>query len=628
MANGGDVVIRDEVRTPQRHRMEPPPQGARRVEAREAEARSRFGVEPRGAGSFVRVFATNAIGVAVIGDFNSWDEAAPAPLASAGDGFWEATVPGMVAGSEYQLLITRGDGEVKHRLDVAARDTRHSSLDNWHNKSKVVDPTFDWTPFNTPVFDDLILYQCHVGSFSGHRDGLIAPGDVASFDLLQTKLDYITKLGFNGLALLPVQEFRADRSWGYNPSFFFALESAYGSPAELRKLVDACHQRGLAVIFDVVFNHISNDDSSFYHFDEQADGNGDSYLGDYPSTPWGPAPAFWRQGIKDFFLANMHMYLEEYRGDGLRFDSTRTMENTRGWGDDGWKFMQHLTWEGKRRFPGKYFIAEHIGDHDSIIHSAGFHATWVKEPFDRLQGALNGNDPVGNLEALVGTSFGPGRVYAYSWNVIKYLLGSHDECGDLKNGDEGKRHFVQRFGGRDNWYARAKARLAWALNAATSGTPMMFMGGECHQPGYWHDGRDQHGDHRFDWSIAGDWMGMGMRLLVEAANKTRWSNPALRSGGLEVTHRDPSGVLAFKRWNNAGNVVLVVVNASDVSYTGTTYGVATGQAGRWTQILCSQDAWFGGWDGAGNAYHEPWTQADGRIYVNVPKWSVTMFRLL
>jgi 1,4-alpha-glucan branching enzyme len=58
------------------------------------------------------------------------------------------------------------------------------------------------------------------------------------------------------------------------------------------------------------------------------------------------------------------------------------------------------------------------------------------------------------------------------------------------------------------------------------------------------------------------------------------------------------------------------------------YGVATGQAGRWQQILCSQDAWFGGWDGAGNAFYEPWTQADGRIYINVPQWSVTMFRLL
>ena len=121
---------------------------------------------------------------------------------------------------------------------------------------------------------------------------------------------------------------------------------------------------------------------------------------------------------------------------------------------------------------------------------------------------------------------------------------------------------------------------------------------------------------------------MGMRHLVQAANQTRWSNPALRNGGLEVTHRDPSGVIAFKRWNHAGDVVLVVVNASDTSYTGTSYGVVTGQSGRWQQILCSQDAWFGGWDGAGNAFHEPWTQADGRIYVNTPQWSVTMFHLL
>jgi 1,4-alpha-glucan branching enzyme len=595
---------------------------------RVSQSPSWFGVQLRGTGSFVRVYAQNAIGVGVIGTFNAWDPATAAILEPTGDGFWEATVTGLLAGGEYELLITRADGVVKHRLDVAARDTRHSSLDNRHNESKVVDPTFDWLPFGTPAFDDLILYQCHVGSFSGYRDGHVAPGEVASFNQLATKLDYIRGLGFNALALLPVQEFRADRSWGYNPAFFFALESAYGTPAELRALVDACHARGLAVIFDVVFNHISNEDSSFYRFDERADGTGDGYLGDYPPTPWGPVPAFWRQGIREFFLANMHMYLDEYRGDGLRFDSTRTMETARGLGDDGWRFMQFLTWEGKRRFPGKYFIAEHIGDHESIIQSAGFHATWIKEPFDRLVGALQGSDPVGNIESLLGTGFGPGRSYAFSSSLIKYLLGSHDECGDLDSGRQGKQHFVQRFGGRENWYARAKARLAWPLNVAISGNPMMFMGGECHQPGYWHDGQDVNGDHRFDWSIAGDWMGMGMRYLVQAANQTRWNHPALRSGGLEVTHRDPGGVLAFKRWNGTGDVVLVVVNASDASYTGASYGVATGQSGRWQQILCSQDAWFGGWDGAGNAFHEPSTQGDGRIYVNVPQWSVTMFRLL
>ena len=592
-----------------------------------------IGAVPQGAGSRVRVFAPNATSVKVLGDWNAWDEATALDLPPAGGGFWEGHVAGLVAGGRYELLVGRGAASFNHRLDPAARDTDSSSLDNWHNKSQVVDTTAVWSPFSTPSFDNLILYQCHVGSFSGYHDGHDASDGVASFDQLRTKLGYIRELGFNGLALLPVQEFRANRSWGYNPAFFFALESAYGRPADLRALVDACHQRGLAVIFDVVYNHISDQDSSFYHFDERPDGTGDSYLGTHPTyrTDWGTAPAFWRQGIRDFFVANMAMYLREYNGDGLRFDSTRAMERAHGLGNDGWEFMQHLTWEAKRLFPGKYLIAEHLPDHESILSSAGFHATWTAEPFYRLLRALNGDHPVGNIEGLIGNAFGPGRSYAYSWNTITYTMGSHDECGDNEQGDkDGKshRHFVQRFGGRENWHARAKARMAWALNVAIKGTPMLFMGSECHLDGYWHDGTDPNGDHRFDWSIAGDWIGMGMRSLVQAANQTRWTHPALRNGGLEVTHRDPSGVIAFKRWNNDGDVVLIVVNASDTSYTGTSYGVATGQAGRWQQILCSQDAWFGGWDGAGNAFYEPWTQADGRVYINVPQWSVTMFRLL
>ncbi len=596
---------------------------------------TQFGAFPQGGGSLVGVWAPNATALAVIGDFCAWNTAAAAPLMPMGGGLWEGLVAGLMANGRYELLVTRdttpasppGDDPVNHRLDVAARDTDDSSLDNKTNKSWVVDTIQNWRPFSTPGFDDLIIYQCHVGTFACRGDGLVAQDGVASFAQLMTKIGYIRELGFNAIELLPIQEFRANRSWGYNPSFFFALDSAYGDPASLRALVDACHASGLAVIFDVVYNHISDDDSSFYHFDEESDGTGDSYLGTF-RTPWGWAPAFWRQGIRDFFLANMAMYLVEYRGDGLRFDATRMIEAARGWGNDGWEFMQYLTWEAKSLFPGKYLIAEHIPDHDSIVSGAGFHATWTDGPFDWMVAALQGNDPVGNIERLLGSSFGPGRNYPFSWSVIKYPMGSHDKIGDMNNGANGNRYFAQRFGGRDNWYARAKARMAWALTAGICGTPLLFMGSECHMDGYWHDENDANGDHRFDWSIAGDWMGMGMRYLVQAANQTRWNHGALRNGLLEVTHRDPNGVIAFKRWNDSGDLVLVVVNASDGNYTGMSYGVATGQAGQWQQILCSQDAWFGGWDGAGNAYYEPWTQADGRVYVNVPKWSVTMFRLV
>jgi len=167
------------------------------------------------------------------------------------------------------------------------------------------------------------------------------------------------------------------------------------------------------------------------------------------------------------------------------------------------------------------------------------------------------------------------------------------------------------------------------------GGPMLFMGSECHMAspfaswGYWHDGRDANGDHRFDWNATADPIGKEMRRLVTAANQVRRDNPALCGESLAITHEDHHNqVVAFKRWAD-GNLVLTVANLGDGNFKYHGYGVRTGgQSGQWTQLLCTQDAAFGGWDGAGNAYHQPWTQRDGRIYINLPKWSVVMFRLL
>ncbi|MFD1691462.1 alpha amylase C-terminal domain-containing protein [Azotobacter chroococcum] len=145
--------------------------------------------------------------------------------------------------------------------------------------------------------------------------------------------------------------------------------------------------------------------------------------------------------------------------------------------------------------------------------------------------------------------------------------------------------------------------------------------------GYWHDGLDLRGDHRFHWGIAGDPLGMEMRRLVAACNAVRWENPALRADSLWISHEDPANqVLAFLRRLD-GNLVLTVVNLGDSSFSGHSYGVrVSGEMGQWTQLLCTQDAVFGGWDGAGNAFYEPGTQPEGMLYINLPKWSVVMFR--
>ena len=225
---------------------------------------------------------------------------------------------------------------------------------------------------------------------------------------------------------------------------------------------------------------------------------------------------------------------------------------------------------------------------------------------------------------------------------MKYTLGSHDDIGDDRNGnacdgltnwDSRHRYFVDQLGGREDWTARAKCRLAWALNVAMPGTPMLFMGSECHMAspyvswGYGHDGCDVNGDHRFDWSIAGDSLGTEMRRLVGACNSVRWQNPALRADSLCLSHEDyVNQVLGFTR-QLYDNTVLVVVNLSDRTFSDHSYGVRTGGiGGECTQVLCTQDAEFGGWDGAGNAYYEPLTQPDGQLYVNLPKWSVVIFR--
>jgi len=107
----------------------------------------------------------------------------------------------------------------------------------------------------------------------------------------------------------------------------------------------------------------------------------------------------------------------------------------------------------------------------------------------------------------------------------------------------------------------------------------------------------------------------------------RWENPALRADSLSIAHEDPADqVPSFVR-ESGDNVVLVVINLSDRNFVDHEDGVATGgRFGQWTQILCTQDPAFGGWDGAGNAFYDPWTQTDGRIYVNLPQWSVVAFR--
>ncbi len=588
----------------------------------------RIGAHLTAGGCFFRVWAPHAEQVAVLlqigTKWRSADDHQSHSLDPSGNGYWSATVRDVAAGTLYRFAITH-HGQTRHKLDPAARDVVHSALtasDGRSDNASIVveNKPYPWTDFRTPAFENFLIYQLHIGSFAGRNDEFNK--SIATFRDVESKFGYIRSLGFNAIQPLPISEFAFDRSWGYNPASFFACESAYGTPAELKHFVNAAHQNGLAVIFDVVYNHAGPGDNVLWQFDGY-EHEGGIYFEGGAMTPWGRGPAWWKWEVQDFFYQHARMCFEEYHVDGLRFDMTRLINGN---------YLRNVVWKLRQDFPDKYLIAEHHPADPWIIDAGNFHATWDAEAHHECQRALAGDQPVDRLLHILGR--GP---FLHGWNVVNYLSGCHDDVGDMNNGnaedgihnwDHRHRYLIDLLGGRHNPLARAKCRLAWALCVAMPGTPLNFMGSECllaspHVAwGYWHDGVDQWGDHRFDWSIAGDALGMEMRNFVAAANGMRWEHPALRSDDFRVVHVDRTNqVIVFAR-QFFNNRLLMVVNLGDRSFDDHDYQIPTADLGdRFVEILCTQNAEFGGRPGAGNR-GETLNAEEGWVGINLPEWSL------
>lgn len=576
-----------------------------------------------------RVWAPFAQRVQVMGEFTQWN-AAPLDLASEGSsGNWSADQIPVTAGQMYKYLITNRGGQdndnsqVWERADARALQVESSS---GNSAGYVVAPfPAPRQPFRTPAFQDFILYQLHVGSFAGRNDGTAASNNTATFIDLIAKLDYIRGLGFNAICPLPISDAFADvggAGEGYGPSDMFASEDRYAtSPdravTELLQLIDAAHARGLAVILDVVYNHAATIDNRYWRYDGNTAGNGGIYFENGHNTRFGSGFAMWRQEIKDFFLDNARMYLRDYRVDGLRFDAVQFIQPDA---------IQQIVQQLRREFPDKYLIAEYNPDDQESAAGAldpygvlGFCATWDLSSPGETFALLNGDNVVNRLLGRIGSFSDPNP-----WHRITYLTGSHDQVyGGMGNGGM---FITQRFGGRGNGFARAKARLAWALNAALPGTPMLFMGTEGHLDGYW-DPNVDNGDRRIDWLQIGDSLGSPMQQMVRDVNNLRWSHPALRSPAGNVVHRDfTNQVVAFKRYTFDGDLILVVVNAGDSQWDSNGYGVnMDGESGRWKEIFNSQSPDYGGIFTVGN-FGSELQMGDGRLWINLPSWSVLMFQ--
>lgn len=245
-----------------------------------------------------RVWAPRVQALSVVLPLRGGD---PVPLAAEGNGYFSGTVTGIAEGEQYLYLL---DGETT-RPDPASR----FQPEGVHGPSQVV--ASDRYAWNDAAWkgrpqDDYVIYELHVGTFT-------PPG---TFDGVITRLDYLCDLGITAVELMPVAQFPGERNWGYDGVYPFAPQNSYGGPDGLKRLVDACHTRGLAVILDVVYNHLGPEGNylNSYGF----------YVTDRYRTPWGDAINFDgpdSDPVRYFFISNALYWISEYHIDALRLDA-------------------------------------------------------------------------------------------------------------------------------------------------------------------------------------------------------------------------------------------------------------------------------------------------------------------
>lgn len=532
-----------------------------------------------------RVWAPNAKAVAVTGEFDQWSEGG-LEMKREDNGTWYRLVPEATVGQEYRYLIqthNEADGQLS-RIDPRALKVTNS-----------VGNGVVWKPEKQPrklegkiAQNAMVIYEMHIGSFNPQKDG--SPG---TFHSAIEKLDYLRDLGVNTVEIMPTTEFAGDFSWGYNPAHPYAVESAYGGPDGLIDFVDAAHERGIAVILDVVYNHFGPSDLSLWQFDGWSEnGMGGIYFyNDWrANTPWGDTrPDYGRNEVRSYIRDNALMWLETFGVDGLRWDMSVYIRTYRGNGDaaddlkEGWGLMQWVNQEVQAAFPGTICVAEDLRDSDWLVKDvgaggAGFTAQWTAGFVHPLRSCLIVSDDAQRaLDPLVDAI--RGRFDGDAFKRVIYTE-SHDEVAN------GKARVPSEIAPNeaDGFHARKRSTLGAVLVTTAPGIPMFFQGQEFLEDEWFRDevpldfGKlERHpGVHQMYKDL--------VRLRLDTEGPTRGLS------GQEVTvhhvnHLDK--VLAFHRTHEGVGDVIVIVNLS--SNVMKNYQVGVPKPGRW-QVLFNSDS--------------------------------------
>ena len=554
-------------------------------------ARAGMGALPYAGGTTFRVWAPHATAAAVVGSFNDWDPTRH-PLVRDDDGqaeTWSTDVASAGDGDEYRFVLRTPAGE-RNRIDPRAR-----RLTNSVGNGLIYDAdAFDWgdTEFHQPPWNDLVIYELHVGTFTEGMHG--RPG---TLDGVRRRLPYLRDLGVGAIQLMPPFEFAGDRSWGYNTAYPFAVESTYGSPDDLKALVRDAHAAGIAVILDVVYNHLGPSDLDIWQFDgwsENGKGGIYFYEDQRATTPWGETrPDYGRAEVRAFLRDSAIQWLEEFRIDGLRWDATAYISSVGGGGhtaadriDDGWRLMAQVNDEVARRFPGRLTVAEDLRSDLAVVRpvtegGAGFGTQWDGAFVHVVRAALTATDDAARDIVSVAAS-----IVANPADAFKRVIytESHDEDAN------GSARVPEEIwpGYADSWASKKRATLGSAIVLTSPGIPMLFQGQELVEGSWFND------EDGLDWTLRHRHAGL-LRLhrdLISLRRNTLDVSRGLRGPHVTVHHVNAGGgVLGWHRWLEGGprDDVIVLANFSAKAYPG--YHVGVPRPGRW-RVRFNSD-----WDG-------------------------------
>jgi maltooligosyltrehalose trehalohydrolase len=299
------------------------------------------------------------------------------PLAAGERGTWWGRVEGAEAGDDY-LLVLDGDRE---RPDPRSRFQPHGV----HGPSRLVDLASAPAPFAPPALRDLVFYELHCGTFTPQ----------GTFDAAARRLGHLVDLGVTAVEVMPVAAFPGSRGWGYDGVALYAVHAAYGGPAGFRRFVDACHDAGLAVFLDVVYNHLGPDGNYLAEFGP--------YFSDRSTTPWGAAVNLDGPGsdfVRGFVLDNAEQWVSGYGVDGLRLDAVHNLHDR-----SSVHILEELAERVHAARPGSVVVAESDLHQPLLVTGYGIDAMWADDLHHAIHVALTGEtsgwyDGFQDLQAL------------------------------------------------------------------------------------------------------------------------------------------------------------------------------------------------------------------------------------